>query len=102
MKTKEENTIDEKTLSSYRSKHASAPDSRASSRVMGVIGALFIATVCGVILLSDLFRIIKGIKRTAIQWKSSGNMSESRIERLFQRRYYMCGKHVYCIRRNSV
>ncbi|XP_069129629.1 uncharacterized protein [Argopecten irradians] len=55
---KEENTIDIKTLSSYRNKLMCAQDNRPSAKAIGYAGAIFIGLLLGLILLLDVPKII--------------------------------------------
>ncbi|XP_033742417.1 uncharacterized protein LOC117328913 [Pecten maximus] len=68
---KEENIVNEKTLSSYRNKRVSAYDSRPSSQAMGVLGAVFIAAVVSLIVMSDLPNIIRDLRRDLHERKSN-------------------------------
>ncbi|XP_060065914.1 uncharacterized protein LOC132546222 [Ylistrum balloti] len=65
---KEENVVDEKTLSSYRNKRMSAPDNRPSSRAMGFLGAVFMASVLILIIMSDIPHIIRDLRHDVHQW----------------------------------
>ncbi|XP_069129631.1 uncharacterized protein [Argopecten irradians] len=55
---KEENTVDTKTLSSYKNKLISAEDNRPSAMVIGYAGAIFIGLFFGLILLLDIPKLI--------------------------------------------
>ncbi|XP_060065915.1 uncharacterized protein LOC132546223 [Ylistrum balloti] len=59
---KEENTVDVKTLTSYRNKFISANDNRPSSKTIGSIGLIFIALLLGLILVSDVPKFIQDVK----------------------------------------
>ncbi|XP_021339133.1 uncharacterized protein LOC110440404 [Mizuhopecten yessoensis] len=55
---RKENTVDVKTLSSYKNKRISAEDKRPSARAFGVIGGLILSLLCSMIVLSDIPKMI--------------------------------------------
>ncbi|XP_033742419.1 bypass of stop codon protein 1-like [Pecten maximus] len=59
---KQENTVDVKTLSSYRNKFISVRDNRPSSKTIGYVGVICISLLVGLLVVSDVPKFINDSK----------------------------------------
>ncbi|XP_071126475.1 uncharacterized protein [Mytilus edulis] len=69
-KIKKELKVNETQLSSSIRRRSSAPDKRKSSETMGLVGAVFICIVVGLVVLVDLLSFVKFVKSTNTFWNS--------------------------------
>lgn len=68
---KKDNTVDVKSLSSYRNKFISVEDNRPVAKAIGFVGSLCIAGFCAFIFLSDIPKILQDLQQCRGQINAS-------------------------------